>query len=141
MSKATALTFAAAAVLLTACFAISEYGYRIVASQMAAEGLPEFTMSHGYEAERESWGRLASFMGLLAVSVSIAGTMLWDRETRPESEHASILGLETRAAGRIVRASSARKSAVNAEIQRYRINQRSVDAESRTPLERVIFRE
>ncbi|MDT4897810.1 MAG: hypothetical protein QOH25_2887 [Acidobacteriota bacterium] len=139
MSKTTALTFAAAAVLLAASFAINIYGHHSIAAQRAAEREQEFTM-YCYDCDTglESWERTAVLTGILAIAVSFAGVLLWDRETQPEAKRSSILGLNEQMAGRIVRRVAPQSIVAGAAARIDESNARLREEESLTPLERVI---
>jgi len=77
--------------------------------------------------------------GLLATSISIAGALLWDRETQPQENRASILGLDERAATRqMVREAAPQQKAFAANVHVGETGATAHEEESLTPLERVI---
>jgi hypothetical protein len=141
MSKTTALTFVAAIVLFAACIVIGDYGARSVAQQRyAAEGATPFMMFDEFDTELESWERASGLMGLMALSVLVAGTILWVRdEEPPHSKRVSILRLDERPPRQILTAPAPYNSAAGA---RARFDEGGAqpqhEMESLTPLERVI---
>lgn len=139
MSKTTARTFIAATLLLAASLAINIYGQRIVESpMMTEEGLPLYTSCSHCSSERENWERAAALLGLLAISVSIAGAMFWDREAGPMTEQASLLRLDDSAARRTNRVAAPSKSVGIADARIIESTAHLREDESLTPLERVI---
>lgn len=135
MSKTTARTFAAAAFLLAAAFAISIYGSHSIAAQRAAERERGFAMyCYDCDLELDSWERASVLTGILAIAVSFAGVLLWDRETQPEAKRSSILGLNEQTARRIVR----RVTPQNLVAGTDESNAHLREDEFLTPLERVI---
>jgi hypothetical protein len=140
MNKSIALTFTAAVVLVLSAVAASIYGHQFNESQMAAQdGSTQFTMydCDGIGLQTDSWDNAASVLVMLAVSVPIAGGMLWDKEIRPQTKQRSILGLEGEAAGRIARTTAPRKSVVSEETHARASSTWPSEAERLTPLERV----
>jgi hypothetical protein len=140
MSKTTACTFAAAVILLAASFAINDYGDYIIAAQRAAErGLSEFPVYYD-DCNRglNAWERASGLTGLLAISVSVAGALLWNRETQPETKRSSILGLNELTAGQIVRRVAQQNIVSIAATRIDESNAHLHEEEYLTPLERVI---
>ncbi len=136
MSKTTALTFTAAVVLFAACVAISLYGPRLAVNRIY--GAEKQFVIYDADMGLDSWERVAMLTGLLGVSVTIAGALLWERETQPRAQRVSVLGLEERAGRRILRTAVPRKSLAAAEIHVDESPARLHEEESLTPLERVI---
>jgi hypothetical protein len=139
MNKTIGLTFVAAALLLVASFTTQIYGYHSVTAQRAARrGLPQYSYCDHCETGFESWERAATLIGLLAVSVTMAGAILWDREGQPQASRRSILGLDEITADRICRAVASSKSVVAEEIYVDGSSSRPLAQENLSPLERVI---
>ena len=138
MSKTTALTFTAAFLLLAVCVMASVCSLSPESQMSAADREAQFIIYDGYNASLETWERLTQLTGLLAISVSIAGAMLWDGETQPQAKRASILGLDETAARRMVRAATPQGAAVAAKAHVDGIGASSREEENLTPLERVI---
>ncbi len=136
MSKTTALTFTAAVCLFAACVAISLYGHRLAVNRISEAG-EQFIMYDG-DVGFDSWERAAVLTGLLGVSVTMAGALLWDRETQPRAQRVSVLGLEESAGRRIFRMAVPRKRMTAAEIGVDESYARLHEEENLTPLERVI---
>jgi hypothetical protein len=110
------------------------YGRR----SMAAYEQSTFIIYDAYDMNLETWQQVTGLTGLLAISVSVAGALLWERETRPQAKRASILGLNETAAGRMVRAAAPQRKAVAAKAHVDRTVASLPEEESLTPLERVI---
>ena len=143
MSKTTARTFLAAAVLLAVTAMIYIYGYRVIENQMAAarEAEPQLAMSdnyHMYFRELDKWERAAILTGLLAVAVSITGAILWEREMPSVAQQSSILGLNQQAAGRNVRRAAPQNVVAFMAPGPAESHTRLCEEDSLTPLERVI---
>jgi hypothetical protein len=139
MNKTIALTFTAAALLLAASFALNIYGHHAVESQRAAfrlNGLP--TYYDHYETRLDSWERASGLIGLLAVSVTAAGAMLWHKEMWPQAGRGSILGLCGEAAKLTAGTMVPRNNTVGGEWRGYRNSAISHEEAHLTPLERVI---
>lgn len=142
MSKTTARTFILAAVLLAMCVMTYMYGHRSVENQLiaAGEALPPFSMDdyYPYYMELKTWEQAAAVIGLLGVSLSVAGAIRWDREMSPELNQSSILGLNEQATKRIVRSAAPQNVVSIAAARLDESNARWREEESLTPLERVI---
>ena len=139
MSKTTARTFIAAACLLVVSLLINTYGERIFEGQPATvEGLPSYSIHDVCPAGVAPWERAAGLIALMAVSISIAGVMFWDREPQPMTEQASVLKLDGGATRRMARIATPLKSATTAPVYVNQSNARLHEDESLTPLERVI---
>jgi len=140
MTKTTALTFATAVVLLVAAVTFEFYGHYSVAKQRSAAGdSPGFIITDGHEMDLDAWEQAAGLTGLLAITVSLVGAMLWDREDPPKLARTSILMLDGAKAGPIVRATKPLKNrCATAELRVDESRRRIQDDESLTPLERVI---
>lgn len=142
MSKTTARTFIAGAVLLAMCVMIYMYGHRSVENQLIAarEALPQFSMDdyYPYYMELKTWEQAAAVIGLLGVSLSVAGAIKWDREMPPELKQSSIFGLNEQGARRIVRRAAPQNVVSIAAARIDESKKRLREEESLTPLERVI---
>lgn len=136
MSKTTTHTFTAAVVLFAACVAISVYGQRIAVDQIYA-GDERFIMYDG-DMGLDSWERATILTGLLGVSVTFAGALLWNREIYPQAQRVSVLGLEERTEGRNFRTPLPLKCAAAAETNVDESSTCRHEDENLTPLERVI---
>jgi hypothetical protein len=137
MSKTTARTFIAAAVLLVACVATTLYRHHLAESRRYA-GEEQFIMYDRFDTQLDSWERLSGLTGLLAFSVTVAGALLWDRDIYPRAQRGSILGLEGSTARRIVSVDAPLKNPAIAEAHTNESNAQSHEDEYLTPLERVI---
>lgn len=137
MSKTTARTFIAAAVLLAACVAITLHEHRIVDDRISA-GEEVFIMYDGFDMQLDSWQRLAGLTGLLAFSTTIAGAMLWNRELYPRAQRVSFLGLDERVGSPVVNVAAPFKGPAIAAAHTNESNSQSHEEENLTPLERVI---
>jgi hypothetical protein len=139
MSKTTIGIFIVAAFLLVVSLAINILGRRIVESQLiTAEGQQLYPRCDHCGTALDDWQQAASLMVLLAISVSIAGAMFWEKETRPVTGQASILKLNERRAEQSGTAAARRDSGVLAAIGIDESNTRLSEDETLTPLERVI---
>jgi hypothetical protein len=140
MSKTTALTFTAAFVLFAACILIGDYASRSAARQGYAEdGAPRYAMYDGYDWGLESLETPSGFMGLLAASVSVAGVIMWVREDeQPHATRASILKLDERRTRPRLNAPVHRNNMAGAQASSGESGAQPHEAESLTPLERVI---
>lgn len=138
MSKTTARTFIAAAVLLAACVAITLHRHHLIENRISA-GEELFIMyDGGFDMQLDSWERLAGLTGLLAFSVTIAGALLWNRDLYQQVQRVSFLGLDERARRRIVRVAAPFRSPAIAAAHTNESNAQSPEEENLTPLERVI---
>lgn len=139
MSKTTALTFNAAFLLLAASVMAYVYSLNLIESQMSvADRESPFIIYDGYHASLETWERVTQLSGLLAISLTIAGALLWDRETQPQAKQASILGLNEMSPGRMLRAAAPQQTIVAAKPHIDGTIAPAQEEESLTPLERVI---
>lgn len=137
MNKTIALTFTAAAVLLAASFAVNIYGDYVVESQR--RDVPELRIyCDRCDTGLESWERAAGLIGLLSFSLTAAGAMLWHSEEQSMARQISVLGLEEKAARRIVRTPGTWNSVVALEIHVDGSRVPFREEEHLTPLERVI---
>jgi hypothetical protein len=134
MSKTTARTFIAAFLLLAAAVLAGVYG----SSRIMTDEQSPFIIYDGYDESLVTWESLTQVAGLLAIAVSIAGALLWERETRPQVKQASILGLNETAASRMVRAAATQQTIVTAKAHTVEMSAAIYEEESLTPLERVI---
>jgi cbb3-type cytochrome oxidase subunit 3 len=134
MSKTTALTFTAAFLLLAACVMTSVYAPR----NSARYEQEAFIIYDGYDSSLETWERATQLTGLLAISLSIAGALLWNRETQPQAKQATILGLNEMSPGRMLRATAPQQTIVAAKPHIDGMIAPAQEEESLTPLERVI---
>ena len=139
MSKTTALTFIAAFLLLSVCVMAGIYGPGIIESRLhATDGLWPYAIYSDHDPSFKTLDQMVLLTGLLAVSLSIAGAMLWDRETQPQARQASILGLDETALATMVRPTATRRTIVAANVHVDGISAPAQEEESLTPLERVI---
>jgi hypothetical protein len=138
MKKSIVLTFTAACLLMAAAVALVIYGQDIFEGQRwaAAEGVPKFSMTECYYPPLKPWERASLACGFLSFSVTVAGAMLWDAETRPQPPRVSVLGLDTGGSGIVVR--PAPPAAFWARAGEPRGLTRRHAGEGLTPLERVI---
>lgn len=136
MNKTIKLTFAAAALLMAMAMATHIFGYHSDAAQRAAERMRRYC-DH-CETGLESWERASGLLGLLAVSVSIAGGILWDREMQPQALRRSVLGLDEIASRRAFRAAAPSKSVVAERVYVQGNRTHPMEEENLSPLERVI---
>lgn len=134
MSKTTARTFIAAFLLLAVAVLAGVYG----SSHIMTDKPSTFIIYDGYNESLVTWESLTQVTGLLAIAVSVAGALLWDRETRPQAKQSSILGLDETAAGRMLRATVPRQTLAAAKAQTGEMSAAVDEEESLTPLERVI---
>jgi hypothetical protein len=138
MSKTTGLTFIAAVILLAVCVAATLHRHRIVEDRISA-GEAQFLMYDGFDVQLDSWERLAGLTGLLAFGVTLAGALMWDRETSSQAQWVSVLGLEERARRRTFRAAVPRKITAAGAVIRVDESLACLhEEEYLTPLERVI---
>jgi hypothetical protein len=137
VNKTVVRTYLAAVALLAVSLLIGLYGHYLFESQRFAEkGL--FTVTDACFSPLDTWEQASGFIGLMAISVAIAGTMFWDREPDPIAEQSSILRLDERAPGQMMSVAAPLKRAVVVQAHVDESNARLHEEESLTPLERVI---